>query len=100
MPFLHLPVQSGSDRVLAAMHRPALARRVSGTGRHGLRRARPDIALSSDIIVGFPGETDADFDQTLALGRASPLRPGLLLQIQRAARNAGGEPSNIKCQRR
>ncbi len=68
MPFLHLPVQSGSDRVLRAMNR-----------RHGvdeylrvverLRAARPDIALSSDFIVGHPGETDADHEATLALIR-------------------------------
>jgi tRNA-2-methylthio-N6-dimethylallyladenosine synthase len=66
MPYLHLPVQSGSDRILAAMNR-----------RHGrdlflglverLRAARPDIALSSDFIVGFPGENDADFDATMQL---------------------------------
>lgn len=66
MPFLHLPVQSGSDKVLKDMNR-----------RHGaeeyrrlvdkLRDARPDIALSSDFIVGFPGETDADFDATMKL---------------------------------
>ncbi len=66
MPFLHLPVQSGSDAVLKRMNR-----------QHGaadylrlierVRRARPDIALSGDFIVGFPGETDADFADTLAL---------------------------------
>ena len=68
MPYLHLPVQSGSDRVLKAMNR-----------RHGrdfyidlvarLRAARPDLGLSSDFIVGFPGETDADFQDTLSLVR-------------------------------
>jgi tRNA-2-methylthio-N6-dimethylallyladenosine synthase len=68
MPFLHLPVQSGSDRILEAMNR-----------RHGadeyrriierLRAARPDIAFSSDFIVGFPGESEADFAATLALVR-------------------------------
>ncbi len=66
MPFLHLPVQSGSDRVLAAMNRRHKAddyRRIVGR----LRDARPDIALSSDFIVGFPGETDADFRATMAL---------------------------------
>jgi tRNA-2-methylthio-N6-dimethylallyladenosine synthase len=67
-PYLHLPVQSGSDKILAAMNR-----------RHGVRdyldviararRARPDIAFSSDFIVGFPGETKADFEATLALVR-------------------------------
>jgi tRNA-2-methylthio-N6-dimethylallyladenosine synthase len=66
MPYLHLPVQSGSDRILERMNR-----------RHGaddyrrivdrLRRARPDIALSSDFIIGFPGESDADFAETLRL---------------------------------
>ncbi len=66
MPFLHLPVQSGSDRILTAMNR-----------KHGredyikliakIRGARPDIALSSDFIVGFPGETEADFEATLDL---------------------------------
>jgi tRNA-2-methylthio-N6-dimethylallyladenosine synthase len=66
MPHLHLPVQSGSDAILAAMNR-----------RHGradylavierLRAARPDLAFSSDFIVGFPGESDRDFDDTLRL---------------------------------
>jgi tRNA-2-methylthio-N6-dimethylallyladenosine synthase len=68
MPFLHLPVQSGSDRILHAMNR-----------KHGhaeyldivvrVRAARPDIALSSDFIVGFPGETEQDFEDTLDLIR-------------------------------
>jgi len=68
MPWLHLPVQSGSDRILRAMNR-----------KHGrqkyfdlidrIRAARPDIALSGDFIVGFPGETDADFEQTMDLVR-------------------------------
>src|SRR4029079_7600486 len=66
MPYLHLPVQSGSDRILEAMNR-----------RHGrdlflrlverLRKRRPDLALSTDFIVGFPGESDADFDDTMRL---------------------------------
>ncbi len=66
MPYLHLPVQSGSNRILAAMNR-----------KHGredylriverVRRRRPDIALSSDFIVGFPGESDADFEDTMRL---------------------------------
>ena len=68
MPWLHLPVQSGSDRILRLMNR-----------KHGrqkyfdlidrIREARPDIALSGDFIVGFPGETDRDFEDTMDLVR-------------------------------
>jgi tRNA-2-methylthio-N6-dimethylallyladenosine synthase len=66
MPFLHLPVQSGSDRVLAAMNRRHTADQYRHTvGR--LRRACPDLALSSDFIVGFPGESAADFRATTDL---------------------------------
>jgi len=68
MPYLHLPVQSGSDRVLAAMNRRHTVDAYRDTIA-ALRRARPGIALSSDFIVGFPGETDADFEATLALVR-------------------------------
>ncbi|MET0221093.1 MAG: tRNA (N6-isopentenyl adenosine(37)-C2)-methylthiotransferase MiaB [Tardiphaga sp.] len=66
MPFVHLPVQSGSDRILAAMNRKHTAedyRRVIDR----FRTARPDIAFTSDFIVGFPGETEEDFAATLAL---------------------------------
>ena len=68
MPYLHLPVQSGSDVVLAAMNRGHCAdayRRIV----ERVRRVRTDIALSSDFIVGFPGESDRDFEATLALAR-------------------------------
>jgi len=68
MPYLHLPVQAGSDSVLDAMNR----RHTSDEYRRlveRVRRARPDIALSSDFIVGFPGESDQDFEATLALIR-------------------------------
>jgi len=66
MPFLHLPVQSGSDRVLRAMNRShTTASYLKILER--VRAARPDIALSSDFIVGFPGETEAEFTETLAL---------------------------------
>ncbi len=68
MPLLHLPVQSGSDRMLAAMNRKHTAddyRRLIDR----LRTARPDLALSSDFIVGHPGESAADFEATLALVR-------------------------------
>jgi tRNA-2-methylthio-N6-dimethylallyladenosine synthase len=63
---LHLPVQSGSDRVLAAMKRNYTAMEYRSIIRR-LRVARPDISISSDFIVGFPGETDADFEQTMKL---------------------------------
>ena len=64
--FLHLPVQSGSDRVLAAMKRGYTALEFKQKIRK-LRAVRPDISISSDFIVGFPGETDADFDKTMKL---------------------------------
>ena len=66
MPFLHLPVQSGSDRILKAMNRRHTAAAYCD-GVAAIRRARPDIALSSDFIVGFPGETEAEFRETLEL---------------------------------
>jgi tRNA-2-methylthio-N6-dimethylallyladenosine synthase len=66
MPFLHLPVQSGSDRVLAAMNRRhRCADYLDAVAR--LRAARPDAAFSSDFIVGFPGESEDEFRQTLSL---------------------------------
>jgi tRNA-2-methylthio-N6-dimethylallyladenosine synthase len=66
MPFLHLPVQSGSDRVLRAMNRSHTAESYLRLLER-FRAARPDIALSGDFIVGFPGETEAEFAETLAL---------------------------------
>jgi len=64
--FLHLPVQSGSDRILAAMKRNHTALEYKAKLRR-LREAVPGICISSDFIVGFPGETDADFEQTMKL---------------------------------
>ena len=64
--YLHLPVQSGSDRILALMKRGYTRLEYKQKIRR-LRAARPDISLSSDFIVGFPGETEADFQQTLDL---------------------------------
>jgi tRNA-2-methylthio-N6-dimethylallyladenosine synthase len=63
---VHLPVQSGSDRVLSAMKRGYTALEYKSIIRR-LRAARPDAAISSDFIVGFPGETDEDFEHTLQL---------------------------------
>jgi tRNA-2-methylthio-N6-dimethylallyladenosine synthase len=68
MPYLHLPVQSGSDKILKAMNRDHRAEDyVALIAR--IRKVRPDIALSGDFIVGFPGETEADFEATLDLVR-------------------------------
>ena len=68
MPYLHLPVQSGSDRILKAMNRRHTAEDYLALIRR-IREARPDVALSGDFIVGFPGETEADFEATMALVR-------------------------------
>jgi len=68
MPYLHLPVQSGSDRILRAMNRAHTADSYLKVVEK-VRAARPDIALSGDLIVGFPGETEADFEATMALVR-------------------------------
>jgi tRNA-2-methylthio-N6-dimethylallyladenosine synthase len=67
-PHVHLPVQSGADRVLAAMKRGYTSLEYRSIARR-LRTARPDVSLSSDFIVGFPGETAADFEATLALAK-------------------------------
>jgi tRNA-2-methylthio-N6-dimethylallyladenosine synthase len=64
----HLPVQSGSDRVLKLMHRGYTRERFLGLIKK-LRRVRPDVGITTDIIVGFPGETEDDFEQTLSLAR-------------------------------
>jgi tRNA-2-methylthio-N6-dimethylallyladenosine synthase len=64
----HLPVQSGSDRILKLMHRGYTRERFLGLVKK-LRRVRPDIGITTDIIVGFPGETEDDFEQTLSLAR-------------------------------
>jgi tRNA-2-methylthio-N6-dimethylallyladenosine synthase len=66
MPYVHLPVQSGSDRVLAAMNRKHTRQHYLDVVAR-LRAARPDLAFSSDFIVGFPGETEQDFQDTLEL---------------------------------
>jgi tRNA-2-methylthio-N6-dimethylallyladenosine synthase len=67
-PHVHLPAQSGSDRVLAAMKRGYTSLEYRSIVRR-LRQARPDLSLTSDFIVGFPGETEADFEATLRLAR-------------------------------
>jgi tRNA-2-methylthio-N6-dimethylallyladenosine synthase len=69
MPYLHLPVQSGSDRVLKAMNR-SHSRDSYLRILERVRAARPDIAISGDFIVGFPGETDAEFEETIEIVRS------------------------------
>ena len=66
MPYLHLPIQSGSDNILKKMNRKHNVKKYYQI-IDKLKSARPDIALSSDFIVGFPGETDEDFEQTMKL---------------------------------
>jgi len=66
MPYLHLPVQSGSDRILKAMNRKHTAEEYLRL-LDRIRAARPDILMSGDFIVGFPGETDQDFEDTMSL---------------------------------
>jgi tRNA-2-methylthio-N6-dimethylallyladenosine synthase len=68
MPFLHLPVQAGSDRILKAMNRSHTSASYLKVIER-VRASRPDIAISGDFIVGFPGETDADFEETLQIIR-------------------------------
>ncbi|MGI9405569.1 MAG: tRNA (N6-isopentenyl adenosine(37)-C2)-methylthiotransferase MiaB, partial [Hyphomicrobiaceae bacterium] len=68
MPYLHLPFQAGSDRILATMNRKHTGIEYREIVDR-IRAARPDLALSTDIIVGFPGETDEDFEQTLTMVR-------------------------------
>jgi tRNA-2-methylthio-N6-dimethylallyladenosine synthase len=103
MPFLHLPVQSGSDRILEQMNRKhTRAEYLEIIER--VRRTRPDMAFSSDFIVGFPGESDRDFEDTLSLAREvgfaqcftfkySP-RPGTP-----AAEMGGQVPEDVKTER-
>jgi len=68
MPYLHLPVQAGSDRILKAMNRRHKADEYIRLVER-IREVRPDMALSGDFIVGFPGETDQDFEDTMRLVR-------------------------------
>lgn len=76
---VHLPFQSGSDRILRAMNRPYLAERIRRLAA-ALRAARPGMTLSTDVIVGFPGETEADFSLTEALFREIGFEHGFLFK--------------------
>jgi tRNA-2-methylthio-N6-dimethylallyladenosine synthase len=95
MPFLHLPVQSGSDRVLAAMNRRHTAADYLRLVER-LRAARPDLAMSSDFIVGHPGETEADFEATLELIRAVGFSQAFSFKYSpRPGTPAAGAPGQI-----
>ncbi len=92
MPFLHLPVQAGSDRVLKAMNRGHDARHYLRLVER-IRKARPDIALSGDFIVGFPGESDADFRATLDIVREVRYAGGFSFKYSpRPGTPAAGQP--------
>ena len=91
---VHLPVQSGSDRVLAAMKRGYTALEYKSIARR-LRAARPDISISSDFIVGFPGENESDFARDLAVDRRGGLRFIILIPLQPPA----GHPRRRACGR-
>ena len=98
MPQLHLPVQSGSDRILAAMNRRHSRADYLRTVER-LRAVRPDIAFSSDFIVGFPGETDEDFRDTLRADRRGRFRQRRIRSSIRRG-PARRPPRWIKCRRR
>ena len=86
---LHLPLQSGSDRTLARMHRGYTAERYLER-LAAARAAIPDLAVTTDIIVGFPGETDADFERTLEVADTCRVRLRLHVHLLAPHRNRGG----------
>jgi tRNA-2-methylthio-N6-dimethylallyladenosine synthase len=95
MPFLHLPVQSGSDRILSAMNRKHTAEDYLRLVDR-LRAVRPDLAMSSDFIIGHPGETEADFEATMALIRAVGFSQAFSFKYsQRPGTPAAGAPFQV-----
>ena len=92
MPQLHMPLQSGSDRVLKAMRRSYRREKYLGI-LDRVRAAMPDAAITTDIIVGFPGETDDDFEATLDVVREAPLRQRVHVPVLAAARHSGRRAS-------
>ncbi len=103
MPYLHLPVQAGSDRTLKAMNRGHGAEHYLRLVER-IRAARPDIALSGDFIVGFPGETEVDFEQTLELVREARYASAFSFMYSRrpgtpAASMPGQVPEEVKAER-
>jgi tRNA-2-methylthio-N6-dimethylallyladenosine synthase len=103
MPHVHLPLQSGSDRVLKAMHRGYTAEKyLQLTGK--LRAARPDIAITTDLIVGFPGETEEDYAATRALVQQAGFDNAFIFRYSPrrdtpAATMADQLPDNVKEER-
>jgi tRNA-2-methylthio-N6-dimethylallyladenosine synthase len=100
MPYLHLPVQAGSDRILKAMNRKHSAADYLAVIER-LRAVRPDMAFASDFIVGFPGETDRDFEDTMALVRAVGFAQAYSFKYSRrpgtpAAEMHGQVPEEVK----
>jgi tRNA-2-methylthio-N6-dimethylallyladenosine synthase len=103
MPYLHLPLQAGSDRVLKAMNRGHSAEHYLRLVER-IRAARPDIALSGDFIVGFPGEREADFEATLAIVREARYASAFSFMYSRrpgtpAAAMPGQVPDEVKAER-
>lgn len=95
MPYLHLPVQSGSDKILKAMNRGHTADEYREIIKR-LRDARPDIALTSDFIVGHPGETDDDFEATMQLVRDIKFASAYSFKYsQRPGTPAAGQPFQV-----
>ena len=93
MPFLHLPVQSGSDKILKAMNRKYTSQQYIEI-LHQLQENRPDIVFSSDFIVGFPGESDEDFEQTINL--VKKIKYGQCYSFKYSTRP--GTPAALKAQ--
>ena len=103
MPYLHLPVQAGSDRILRAMNRRHTAADYLEIVER-IRRARPDIALSGDFIVGFPGETDDDFESTLRIVREANYAQAFSFKYSRRPGTPGADlgeqvPEEVKTER-
>jgi tRNA-2-methylthio-N6-dimethylallyladenosine synthase len=103
MPSLHMPMQSGSDAVLKAMRRSYRAERYLGI-LDRVRAAMPDAAITTDIIVGFPGETDADFEATLDVVRAARFAGAFTFQYSKrpgtpAADMPGQVPAEVVAER-
>jgi tRNA-2-methylthio-N6-dimethylallyladenosine synthase len=99
----HLPAQSGSDRILKAMHRGYTRERYLAIVEN-LRRVRPDMGITTDLIVGFPGETEEDFEATLTLARAAQFDNGYLFKYSPrkdtpAAEMPGQLPQEVKEER-